>query len=39
MTRGAEVEVLIDDGNGWVEMLSMDGDTFGWMDISLLSDR
>ena len=39
MTRGAEVEVLIDDGNGWIEMLSMDGDTFGWMDISLLSDR
>ena len=39
MTRGAEVEVLIDDGNGWIEMLSMDGNTFGWMDISLLSDR
>lgn len=39
MTRGAEVEVLIDDGNGWIEMLSMDGDTFGWMDISLFSDR
>ena len=39
LTRGAEVEVLIDDGNGWVEMRSMDGDTFGWMAIFLLSDR
>jgi len=39
LTHGAEVEVLIDDGNGWVEMRSMDGDTFGWMANFSLSNK
>ena len=29
--RGVEVEVLDDNGDGWIEMRSLDGVTFGWM--------
>jgi uncharacterized protein YgiM (DUF1202 family) len=31
LTRGVEVEVLDDNGDGWIEMRSLDGVTFGWM--------
>ena len=37
LVRGAEVEVLTDTGNGWVEMQSLDGSTIGWMADFLLS--
>ena len=37
-TRGVEVEVLDDNGGGWIEMRSLDGVTFGWMADFLLSD-
>lgn len=36
--RGVEVEVLDDNGDGWIEMRSLDGVTFGWMAEFLLSD-
>ena len=38
LTRGVEVEVLDDNGDGWIEMRSLDGVTFGWMADFLLSD-
>ena len=38
LTRGVEVEVLDDNGGGWIEMRSLDGVTFGWMADFLLSD-
>jgi len=38
LTRGVEVEVLDDNGDGWIEMRSIDGVTFGWMADFLLSD-
>ena len=38
LTRGVEVEVLDDNGDGWIEMRSLDGVTFGWMAEFLLRD-
>lgn len=38
LTRGAEVEILSDQGNGWVEMQSLDGTTIGWMADFLLTE-
>ena len=38
LTRGVEVEVLDDNGGGWIEMRSLDGVIFGWMADFLLSD-
>ena len=38
LTRGVEVEELDDNGDGWIEMRSLDGVTFGWMADFLLSD-
>jgi hypothetical protein len=38
LTRGAEVEVLAGNGDGWVEMRSVDGATLGWMADFLLSE-
>lgn len=37
LTRGAEVEVLAENGDGWVEMRSIDGATLGWMADFLLN--
>ncbi len=36
LTRGAEVLVLAENGEGWVEMQSLDGATIGWMADFLL---
>jgi uncharacterized protein YgiM (DUF1202 family) len=36
--RGVEVEVLDDNGDGWIEMRSLDGVKFGWMAEFLISD-
>ena len=38
LTRGVEVEVLDDNGDGWIEMRSLDGVTFSWMAEFLLRD-
>ena len=38
LTRGVEVEVLDDNGDGWIEMRSLDGVTFSWMTEFLLRD-
>lgn len=38
LTRGAEVEVLQDPGNGWVKLRPLDGGTIGWMADYLLSE-
>ena len=35
---GVEVEVLDDNGDGWIEMRSLDGVKFGWMAEFLISD-
>ncbi|WP_299652464.1 SH3 domain-containing protein [uncultured Tateyamaria sp.] len=37
LTRGAEVEVLQDPGNGWVKLRPVDGGTIGWMADFLLN--
>jgi hypothetical protein len=36
LTRGSEVVVLAENGEGWVEMQSLDGATIGWMADFLL---
>ena len=36
LTRGSEVLVLEENGDGWVEMQSVDGTTIGWMADFLL---
>lgn len=38
LNRGAEVEILVDNGDGWVEMRSLDGATIGWMADFLLDN-
>tara|TARA_B110000902_G_scaffold245564_1_gene299810 strand:- start:147 stop:755 length:609 start_codon:yes stop_codon:yes gene_type:complete len=38
LTRGTEVEVLAENGDGWVEMRSVDGATLGWMADFLLNE-
>ena len=38
MTRGDQVEVLQDPGNGWVQMRPVGGGTTGWMADFLLSN-
>ena len=38
LTRGAEVEVLQDPGNGWVKLRPLNGGTIGWMADYLLSE-
>ncbi|WP_299048000.1 SH3 domain-containing protein [uncultured Tateyamaria sp.] len=38
LTRGAEVEVLQDPGNGWVKLRPLDGGSIGWMADYLLSE-
>jgi hypothetical protein len=38
LTRGTEVEVLAENGEGWVEMRSVDGTTIGWMADFLLTE-
>ncbi|MEL6467694.1 MAG: SH3 domain-containing protein [Pseudomonadota bacterium] len=38
LTRGAEVEVLQDPGNGWVRLRPLDGGPVGWMADFLLSE-
>ena len=37
LTRGAEVRILEDNGNGWVRMQPMDGGEAGWMADFLLT--
>ncbi len=37
LLRGEEVEVLTDDGSGWVELRALDGDNVGWMSASFLA--
>ena len=36
LARGFEVEILADNGDGWVEMRSLDGATVGWIADFLL---
>jgi hypothetical protein len=38
LTLGAEVVVLAENGDGWVEMRSLDGATLGWMADFLLNE-
>lgn len=37
LTRGVEVEILLDPGNGWVKLRPIDGGTEGWMAAFLLT--
>lgn len=37
LTRGVEVEILQDPGNGWVKLRPLDGGTEGWMADFLLT--
>ena len=37
LTRGAQVEILQDPGNGWVKLRPLDGGTVGWMADFLLN--
>jgi uncharacterized protein YgiM (DUF1202 family) len=37
LARDTEVEVISDQGNGWVELRPVDGDITGWMSDSLLT--
>jgi hypothetical protein len=37
LARDTEVEVISDQGNGWVELRAVDGQTTGWMADSLLT--
>ncbi len=37
LTRGVQVEILQDPGNGWVKLRPMDGGTEGWMADFLLT--
>lgn len=37
LTRDTEVEVISDQGNGWVELRPVDGEITGWMSDSLLT--
>ncbi|MFD2738115.1 SH3 domain-containing protein [Sulfitobacter aestuarii] len=38
MSRGDEVEILRDNGNGWVKLRPVDGGPVGWMADFLLAD-
>jgi uncharacterized protein YgiM (DUF1202 family) len=38
LVRGNEVEILEDNGNGWVRMRPIDGSSEGWMADFLLND-
>lgn len=38
LTRGEEVEVLEDNGNGWVRMRPLEGGNVGWMADFLLNE-
>lgn len=37
LRRGNEVEVLVDDGDGWVKLRALDGNHVGWMSDSFLT--
>ena len=37
LLQGEEVEILTDDGTGWVELRALDGNSIGWMADAFLA--